>query len=74
MLKKISSLKDVKSLSKAQQLEIHGGKRPIMDPCAVYATVWAAADGQAGGYLDDPVTMNTLYQEHYDECISLAAN
>ncbi|WP_420574898.1 hypothetical protein [Kordia sp.] len=70
MLKKISNLKGVKGLSKTQQSEIQGGR---IDPnvlmvCNHYATAMALADGEAGGYLDDEVTMSTLYNEHFYEC------
>ncbi|SEC26893.1 class IIb bacteriocin, lactobin A/cerein 7B family [Tenacibaculum sp. MAR_2009_124] len=63
MLKKISNFKE---LSNEELKKVNGG----FDPC--FATWNALADGAEGGYLDDPVTMETLVNQYISECISQA--
>ncbi|PTX61176.1 hypothetical protein C8N46_105333 [Kordia periserrulae] len=75
MLKTISNLQGVKKLSKQEQNFINGGNLQGIDItspkflfCSNYAGAMALSDGTDGGYLDDEVTMSTLYREHFNDC------
>ncbi|CAM1360696.1 hypothetical protein [Tenacibaculum xiamenense] len=66
----LENLTGVKKLSKEELKATNGG---ILDTpesfCNVWASAGAHADGVSGGYLDDDVTMETVFQQHYSDCM-----
>jgi hypothetical protein len=70
MLKNFMSLEGVKTLSKKEKVNCHGGEIvpvSIAIYCGVYAAGMANQDTD-NGTLYDEITWQTIYNEHYSEC------
>mgnify|MGYP000400937716 CR=1 FL=1 len=68
----LENLLGVKKLSKEELKATNGGTWGLDTPeslCNVWAGAGAYRDGELGGYLNDEVTMNTVFKQHYSDCM-----